>query len=174
MKAYFVFDVESIGLHGEAFAVAGGVYLENGAAQSEFCFACDPAAAKGDEDDRKWVAANVPVLEITHRDPVGIRESFWLEWLKAISRWGAIEMAVECGWPVEARFLAACVDDDLQDRKWKGPLPLHEIASIMTAAGIPPLENYQRTPSETPAHNPLCDARQSARLLAESLAKLQP
>ena len=30
---FFVIDVESVGLHGEGFAVAGGVYLRNGAAQ---------------------------------------------------------------------------------------------------------------------------------------------
>ncbi len=37
----FIFDVESVGLHGEGFAVAGGVYrAENAAAQSEFRFCC--------------------------------------------------------------------------------------------------------------------------------------
>jgi hypothetical protein len=43
---FFVFDVESVGLHGEAFAVAGGIYI-NAAAQSEFRFCCPLEAAKG-------------------------------------------------------------------------------------------------------------------------------
>jgi hypothetical protein len=172
MKTFFIFDVESIGLHGEGFAVAGGVYLSNGAAQYEFGFACDPALAWGDDDDRKWVAANVPVLDVTHRSPAGIREAFWMEWLKAVNRYPEIQMAVECGWPVEARFLCDCVGDDIQARKWQGPLPLLEISSHMSDAGMDTMKNYQRTPSETPAHNPLCDARLSARLLAEALTKL--
>ena len=45
---FFVFDVESVGLHGEAFAVAGGIYI-NAAAQSEFRFCCPLEEAKGDD-----------------------------------------------------------------------------------------------------------------------------
>ena len=41
----FIFDVESIGLHGEAFAVAGGIYTENGNCLREFAFHCDPKQA---------------------------------------------------------------------------------------------------------------------------------
>lgn len=39
MAQVFAFDVESIGLHGEAFAVAGGVYSPAGAVGEEFCSA---------------------------------------------------------------------------------------------------------------------------------------
>lgn len=173
MKSYFVFDVESIGLHGEGFAVAGGVYLENGAVQSEFAFACDTLCAMGPEEDRKWVNQNVPLLESTHRLLSAMRDAFWGEWINAKLRYPEIIMAAECAWPVEARFLAACVDDDPPSRKWTGPYPLHEIASFMAAAGMDPMATYERTPSEQPAHNPLTDARQSARLLSEAIAKLQ-
>lgn len=166
MKSFFVFDVESIGLHGEGFAVAGGVYLENGAAQWEFCFACDPRDAEGDVDDREWVSKNVPVFEVTHRTPDGVRDAFWGKWLKAKA--DGATMAAECLWPVEARFVAACVEDDPHGRKWDGPYPFHEISSIMLAAGMEPMKNYERTESEKPAHNPLGDARLSARLLAEA------
>lgn len=170
MKAFFVFDVESVGLHGEAFAVAGGVYLENGAAQWEFCYACPISEAKGTDEDRNWVKANVPPLTETHRLPIGIRDAFWLDWLKAKAQYPEIVMAVECGWPVEARFLNACIDDEPADRRWKGPYPLHEIATYIAAAGKDPMANRERTESEKPVHNPVGDARQSARLLAESLA----
>lgn len=169
MKSYFVFDVESIGLHGEGFAVAGGVYLENGAVQWEFCFACPTTMAFGDPEDRKWVSKNVPAMEITHREPFSIRDAFWGEWIKAKSQ-GA-EMAAECLWPVEARFLASCVGDDPLSRTWTGPYPFHDIASIMLAKGMDPKATYPRTPSEMPAHHPLSDARQSARLLSEALYK---
>lgn len=169
---FFVFDVESVGLHGEGFAVAGGVYLANGAAQWEFCYACPIDEAKGDDEGRKWVKENVPTLDVTHRLPIGIRDAFWLDWLKAKAQYPEIVMAVECGWPVEARFLCAVIDDEPEDRRWKGPYPLQEVASYLAAAGMNPMATYERTPSEMPAHNPLTDARLSARLLSEALARM--
>lgn len=171
MKSFFVFDVESVGLHGEGFSVAGGVYLENGAVQWEFCFACPIDECSGDESDRKWVKENIPQLEITHRTPGALRESFWVEWVRA-KAYGA-EAAAECLWPVEAGFMARCVADDAEARKFSGPYPFHEISSYMAAAGMNPMDKYDRTESETPAHNPLCDARQSARLLSEAISKLK-
>jgi hypothetical protein len=42
----------------------------------------------------------------------------------------------------------------------------------MDAAGMNPMEKEKRTDSEMPEHNPLTDARLSARLLSEALAKL--
>jgi len=168
---FFVFDVESVGLHGEAFAVAGGVYID-AAAQSEFRFCCPIEEAKGDDDDRKWVKANVPVMEITHRHPAAVREAFWSEWEKAKKRYPGITMAGECIWPVEAAFVAACIRQEIADRKWSGPYPFHEIASVMLAAGMDPMATYEREESEKPAHEPLADARQSARLLATALRSL--
>ena len=170
---FFIFDVESIGLHGEGFAVAGGVYLANGAAQYEFAYSCPMSEAKGVEEDRQWVKENVPILEITHRMPIAMRDEFWKQWTEAKSKYPDITMAVECGWPVEARFLAACINDFPEGRRWEGPYPLQEIASLMTAAGMEPMANYPRTASELPAHNPLTDARLSARLLSTALVKLQ-
>ncbi len=73
-------------------------------------------------------------------------------------------MAVECGWPVEARFLAACIDED-PDRASDGPYPLLEISTMMQAAGMDPMATYKRKPEELPAHDPRGDARLSARLL---------
>lgn len=168
---FFVFDVESVGLHGEAFAVAGGIYI-NAAAQSEFRFCCPLEEAKGDDDDREWVKANVPVIEITHRHPAAVREAFWSEWEKAKKRYPGIAMAGECIWPVEAGFVAACIRQEIADRKWSGPYPFHEIASVMLAAGMDPMATYEREESEKPAHEPLADARQSARLLATALRSL--
>jgi hypothetical protein len=165
---FFVFDVESVGLHGEGFAVAGGVYIA-GAAQWEFCFCCPMDSAEGLLDDRNWVLNNVPVMEITHQTPKGIRLAFWAEWEKAKAN-GA-QMAAECLWPVEARFLRDCITDDAQ-RLPTAPYPCHEIASVMLSAGMNPMANYDRTPSELPRHNPLADARQSARLLSDALARI--
>lgn len=170
MRKFFIFDVESIGLHGEAFAVAGGLYLENGASQWEFCFSCPPDAAEGSDEDRKWIALNVPLLDITHRGPTAVRHAFWDQWMKARAE-GAVA-AVECGWPVEAGLLFSCIHDDLDGRRWNGPYPLHEIASFMEAAGMDPMVKYERNAMELPPHNPLSDVRLSVRLLAEALERI--
>jgi len=169
MKSFFVFDVESVGLHGEGFAVAGGVYLENGATQWEFFYACHPDAAIGEIIDFEWVLKNLPVITRTHYTPALVRDAFWNEWMKAKAA-GAL-MAVECGWPVEGRFLNACIEDD-KSRKWEGPYPMIEISTYLIAAGMDPMAKNTRTPSEMPEHNPLSDARLSARLLSEAISKI--
>lgn len=168
-KVYFVFDCESIGIHGECYAVAGGVYRRDGTAISEFKYATDPMQAQGLSSDREWVNQNIPHIRDTHRDKRGIRNAFWLEWCGVKAFHPDVIMAVECGWPVEARFLNACVDDDKEGRNFEGPYPLMEIATYMEAAGLDPMATYERLPEELPKHDPLCDARQSMRLLKLSL-----
>ena len=168
---FFIFDVESIGLHGEGFAVAGGVYID-GAAQHEFCYCCPTEQAAGTDEDREWVSKNVPVMEVTHRSTWSLREEFWWRWDEAKKKYPGIQVAAECLWPVEAAFFAHCVNHSFKVRNFEGPYPFHEIASFMLAAGMDPMATYERTPSESPAHNPLADARQSARLLAEAIRKV--
>jgi hypothetical protein len=162
-----VFDVESIGLHGEGFAVAYVVVDRNGHRHAEGLLACPPASARGRREGHRWVEDNVPALGAVHRSPESLRTAFWglfLSWHEL----GALLVA-DCGWPVEARFLAQCVDDDLACREWLGPYPLHDLASILLAKGKDPLEKRTRLTDELPEHNPLADARQSARLLVEAM-----
>lgn len=171
MKSYFVFDVESVGLHGEGFAVGGGVFLENGAIQWGFRLACPVSECSGTEEGRGWVKENVPTMEETHRSPKAMRDAFWNLWIKAKAE-GAV-MAADCGWPVEARFLIQCVNDNLREREWQGPYPLLEIAAFLLAAGMDPMAKYPREPSELPEHDPMADARQSARLLSSALLLIE-
>lgn len=164
---YMVFDVESIGLHGEAFAAAYVVVDADGQTLAEDWWACPPETAMGAQSDREWVAENIPPLDYTCRNPKCVRIHFWDAW----RRWagnGALLVA-DCGWPVEARFLAECVDDDRDSRAWAGPYPLHELATLRLARGLDPLGNEPRLPNE-PKHHPLWDAHQSARLLLEALS----
>lgn len=168
---FFVFDVESVGLHGEGFAVAGGISI-GGVLQEEFCYSCPPEEATGNSEDLDWVKDNVPVLDITHRTPKLLRAAFWRRYTAAKENHPGLIMAAECGWPVEAGFLARCIYDEMPARKWEGPYPFHEIATYMLAAGMDPMATYNRTPSELPKHHPLADARQSARLLHEAMTRL--
>lgn len=167
MQLFFVFDVESIGLHGDAFAVAGGIYSDDGQVGWEFRLAAPREIANGDDSDREWVDINVPHMNPTHPTLREMRDAFWAEWEKAKAE-GAI-MAAECLWPVEGGFVQQCVRDDMENRKWKGPYPFLEISSVLLAAGMDPMAEYERHPEELPKHDPTADARQSARLLSEAL-----
>lgn len=172
-QPFFVFDVEAVGLYGEGFAVAGGIYI-NGAVQSEFCFCCPLEEAIGADSDREWVKAHVPVISVTHRTPDLIREAFWTEWQDAKKRYPNIKMAGECIWPVEAKFVMSCVRQGKDnDCTWDGPYPFHEISSIMLVAGMDPMASFERKPSEMPPHHPLTDSRLSARLLEEALNRIK-
>lgn len=167
---FMVFDVESVGLHGEGFAVGFVVVDPQGTEHARRLIACRPEDAKGDDAGRAWVAANVPDFRDStglYGNPSEVRGVVWSEWMAWKAK-GAL-LAADCAWPVEARFLIACVDDDPADRTWNGPYPLHEIASFMAAAGRDPMATYERRDDELPTHHPLADARQSARLLIESL-----
>lgn len=164
---FFVIDVESIGLHGEAFAVAW-VAVDGARTVGEEVIACLPERAVGRRSHREWCAANIPPIPATEPRPSCVRDTFWIRWCeyKEQGYW----LAADCCWPVEARFLAACVDDHVGERTWEGPYPLIDIGSVLFAVGLDPLGTYQRFPSELPVHDPLADARQSARLLLEAIA----
>ena len=171
-STYFVFDVESVGLHGEGFAVGVAIMdAATGEIEQTAIWCCSPLTAKGYADDYEWVNKNVDLSDVMLSrvlpSPKEVRKAFWDYWLY----WkvnGAV-MAADVAWPVEARFLAACVDDNPVHEKWQGPYPLIDIASVRHAAGFDPLALEERREDELPAHNPLADARQSARLLHEAL-----
>jgi hypothetical protein len=161
-----VFDVESVGLHGEGFAVGWVVVDRSGKRYDEGRLACPVRLAAGSDDGRAWVEANIPPIEATHPNPRALRDAFWGVW----HRWVPEALLVaDCGWPVEAHFLIRCVEDDPANREWGGPYPLHDLASVMLAAGLDPLRHSSREGDELPEHDPLADARQAARLLLVAL-----
>ena len=164
---YLVIDVESIGLHGEGFAVGWVVINREGFTYSEGLYCCSPDQARGMESNRLWVLENIPPLEPTHPTARTVRDAFWQVWMTWKAQ-GAVIVA-DCAWPVEANFLRACINDDLPAREWEGPYPLHDMASLFLARGQDPLATRERLPGEQPAHDPLRDARQSARQWVELL-----
>ena len=168
-KHLISFDVESIGLNGEGFAVGWVVISEHtGGEVSSGRVACDPALARGEQSDRDWVRMNCPPIEATHATPRDVRDSFWSEMAAWIAQGGTV--IVECGCPVEANFLADCIRD-VPGRQ--GPYPLHDVATAMLAAGMDPMATYARDTLEMPKHDPLADARQSARLWREAMATIR-
>ena len=165
---WIVFDVESIGLHGEAFAFGAVVMDANGKIVDCREVACVRGRAKGDTTDRAWCDNHIPAMVAAVNNPVDLRYFFWQFWMEWKERGAAL--AADCAWPVEARFLNKCVEDD-PARNWQGPYPLVDIGSVMIGVGMDPLAKYPRLPNELPEHSPLADARQSARLLMECLAE---
>lgn len=167
---FVVFDVESDGLHGEGFAV-GWAVVELDPVGGVPILLADGIAVGPAPQSNGWIRENVlPHLPTpTHADRRSVRDAFWQVW----EHWreeGA-RLAADVAWPVEARFLAACVDDAPATRSWGGPYPLIDISSVRLAAGLDPLGEEVRLPPELPAHNPLADARQSSRLLTEALRR---
>jgi len=167
-ELFMVFDVESVGLHGDGFAVAWVVVTESGQRLQEGCLSCDPAQCDGTRENHQWVRENVPLLERTSPTKHHLRDAFWHAW-RSWADLGAVLVA-DCAWPVEANFLSACVAQNHTEREWQGPYPLHDLASVLLALGAAdPLAVTERLPDELPAHHPLMDARQSARQLLHSL-----
>jgi hypothetical protein len=163
----FVLDVESIGLHGEGFAFGYVVTTIDGPV-AQFRAFCDTEYAEGTASDRAWIEKNVPMQHPVCKKPRELRSIFWDRWM----HWkDQSVMVADCPFPVEARFLSACVDDSPKDRNWNGPYPLLDVASILWNCGINPLATLARQPEELPAHDPLNDARQSARVLIEAIKK---
>lgn len=164
-----LFDVESLGLHGPGFAV-GAVVFDLAAKEftiiEELYSAAQPNLAEARAQDIDWLHQNVfPHLKYNRPTIPAVRDEFWSFWERWRSR-GAILFA-DCAWPVEARFLIDCVQDDPDKRWWRGPYPLHDLASVHWMNGQKAELRRDRKPEETPEHHPLADARQSARLLWE-------
>lgn len=171
MTIYFCFDVESVGLYGEGFAV--GYCVSDGEKEIESgIFNCPLHTAKGNTEDNNWVRKNVvPHLpEPNCEYPEEVRYKFWevLQRYKEEEEYKeGLVVLVDCGYPVEYRFLKDCVLVSPETRKWEVPYPIHEVGTALLLTGQNPLENYERLPNEMPKHNPLADARQSLRLFLE-------
>jgi hypothetical protein len=182
---WLVFDVESIGLHGVGFAVGAVVVNPEGRIVDEFYAACpidraassiEMTAGPWNAEDLDWVRENVKLTHYTHDVPMEVAQAFWNFWARLmIDGEGRrkLYMAADVPWPVEANFLRRCVAQNWPESKFQGPYPLIDIASIRLAAGFDPLATEPRYASELPVHNPLSDAWQSARSLAEALARIQ-
>jgi hypothetical protein len=177
--AYFIFDVESVGLHGEAFAVAAQVFDAMGEpiqGEGGWWHSTNRDNAVGTKENRDWIEKNVPPIKTSKLTGRDLRDFFWDSWHEAKSRYPGVVMAAECVWPVETNFLSACVADNPVQRQFEGPYPLHDIASIMMAAGMDPMATYERVHEEKdiyPAHHPLGDVKHSAWCLNAALQRLR-
>lgn len=164
-----VFDVESIGLQGEGFAVAWQVVeVQTQATLESATQACCTDLAQGSAADRAWVAANVPVLAANCASPAEVRARFWSAWL----RWRGQDtwLVADCAWPVETNFLSACVQDAGPDAHFLGPLPLFDLTALTLFGQADASAPLARLPNELPEHDPAADVRHTARKFLALLA----
>lgn len=166
---WFVFDVESVGLFGQGFAVGYVVIGENGKELSSSWYGVplDKAVSYYQTPDNidgyNWCLRNIPseVLE-GNTDLPTMYQTFTKLLETAIKK--NYSIIADCPFPVEANFLL-----DVQKHNpdaFVSPYPLYDVASILAGLGRNPLELYERKENE-PLHHPLGDARQSARILYE-------
>lgn len=172
---FLSFDVESNGLHGDAFAVAALLVAADGSTEAEFLGRC-PVTGSLDS----WVAENVlPPMTGIPENYAGfaeLRAGFW-DWY-AQHKPAADYVLANNPYPVEARFLLACQEDDPKQRYTEHPFPLIDLASILVAHGIttkPAKEIFMKAvlgdaPDE--AHNPKWDAWITARAALRALHEL--
>lgn len=158
------FDIESNGLHGEAFAVGAVLMDRAGEVLDQFTGRCKII---GPVDP--WVETNVmPAIKdmsLTHRTPKDLREGFWRWYLRAepLSDY----VLVSNGYPVEYRFLLKCQEENLEERYWQHPFPILDLFSILIQAGELPT-NKSKLVAELiklhgfKPHNPLDDAKVAA------------
>ena len=170
---YMVFDVESLGLHGMAFAYGFVVVDSEGNELDSGYAAYKPDLKALDAEPKDYLNTNVlPALYgYTHDDLISLCYAFWYKWLEWKQK-GA-RLVSDVAWPVETGFLSGILALIPNLDPYLGPYPLIDVSSVLLAAGQDPVGNFERGIGESPAHNPLCDARQSARVFIQAMKELQ-
>jgi hypothetical protein len=77
-----------------------------------------------------------------------------------------------CPFPVDYRILQSAILTNIEERQYKGPYPLHDLATLLKVSHKDPTGDYPRNEIETERHNPISAAHQCNRLFCENLAEL--
>lgn len=172
-KGYFFFDVESIGVRGEAFAFGYVVTDSEGNVIEEEAYWFEPKAVPEMMSDTEthsefeagmeWVKEHcLPTLRESDArkiDEGNVNKSISALRSKFIELWDEFSdtcyMVADCPYPIETNFLR---------RVNREVYPLLDVASMLLMCGKDPMGTYTRLADELPAHHPLMDARQTKRL----------
>jgi len=162
---FLCFDAESDGLYGDIFAI-GAVVIDGDKEIDNF-----NGFSQISNVTDKWVIQNVLpfIKDMKEYDTrYELRQKFWEFYMEYKED---CLIVADCPYPVEYNLLKQCVEDNYDDRKWLGPYPIIDVASVLFSKGIDPLkERIEIIGKErTIKHNPLEDARISARVLIDIL-----
>lgn len=142
MKGNLVFvDVESDGLYGSFLTVA---LIATDWCGNELERAYYGIAKEKMQVSEPWVVENViPKLgEYEECDSEQeLLQKAWAFWMRYEEKAYAV---CDVGFPVEARFLQACVELHSSENMWKAPYPLLDISSLLLAKGYDPLEERKQ------------------------------
>lgn len=179
---YLTFDAENRGLFGEAFAVGYVLTTDGGSVVWSGIHCCDMEDAAPDPMEttpdltENWLRNHVlPALPepdcLTTR---AVRDRFadavQMAMSAARKQNEKLTFVADVPFPCETGFLRACrLDSITRSFAFPSPYPLIDVASVLLARGYDPVGTYQRRENELPAHNPLCDARQSSRIFHQLL-----
>lgn len=171
---YMTFDVETNGLHGEAFAVGYKVTNNSGVTLIEGIHSCPVDDSDSGVHDgnypatRQWLEEHVlPVLPepdcfTTRAVRDKFFEAFNMAQMEAIKRKELFYLVSDVAYPCETGFLAQMQLDGRDMQIY----PLLDVSSMLHADGFDATGTFERLHAkELPAHNPLNDARQSSRIL---------
>lgn len=170
-KVVLSFDVETVGLYGEPFAIGATVMmqLKEDIVEIDHFYGQTELHSNSNSTESDLQFVKESVFPVQYGDKLSsvreLRDKFW----KFYETHSTVPIVVDCGTPVEAYFLRQCVLDDFEARKWKAPYPLHELGTLLLIRGKNPIGIYSRKENESLVHNPLHDARQTARLWLENL-----
>lgn len=126
------FDLESNGLHGQAFAIGAIVIDMHGKVLDEFT-ARVRLTSKVDEMVKNHILPAVADMPITHSTYKEMREDFWQWFVEAQEK--SDYTLVSNGYPVEYRFLLDCQEADIESRYWQHPFPLIDLPSLLLGLG---------------------------------------
>lgn len=178
-----VLDVEATHLHGTPVSAAyviingaGGVEVEDMArASEEEIFALIKKEVLTPEQMDFSVKhlllkpKETPNLQMIHS---AIALPHWLR--EAYTRLKPDYIAADVAYPVETNFMRNAFQHGPQSEELKrSPYPLLDVENFVMACGIDADKAIERVESELPVHNPLADARYSARKLRICLGILR-
>ena len=165
------FDLETNGLHGQAFAVGAILIDGEGRTYNEFSGRCEFK-----EPVDEWVQANVlpslAEMPITYASYEAMREAFW-QWYVS-NEPEADYVLVNNGYPVEYRFLLDCQEANLKERYWQHPFPILDLSSLLIQVGQNPLASKGKLAQNLLGdakflpHHPLHDAKVAALVAFEA------
>jgi len=163
----FSFDVETDDLYGETFAFGLTVWdlrtKENVYTLGGF--------SELDAVTSPWCRENIlphlketlsgDLIHISSRREM--REIFWSHYMQWRDK---SIILVDFQSPCEAGFMKQCVMDDLKEREWLGPYPMHDLGSMLAMLNLnPDLDRFKYSSCENlTKHNPIHDSITSAKV----------
>ena len=184
MSKIFSVDAEVDGLLGRAFAIA--VTIREGGREVAQFVGRVPDELVADQ----WVRENVlPALvgmEVTHTSSDEREEAFWEFYSQNAlveGKWGPspdpqCAVIAHCGSPVESGLFRRCAER-VAGRTFQGPMPLHEVGTVLLALGEDPssVDGYNKklelaVPFDGVAHHPMYDAVAAAVAWEDAMVRI--